>query len=259
MFFTFLLVYFLVNQHTKVGTYTPTPTPKLRERYVAISGDTSAFLILRYGDTAAEVEKFYSSALHDAEQKGFHKFRYNFSGSEGFGFASLLQDGVFIMGKRGYKSFRDTLFLGKFEANYDTLHGSIIIPNYSNREVTYVRDAKFVDTEILVQDSLVKAFQLALYRGDKKTVANSIEFPLRVSFFKHYHQRKLLIIKNRAQLYRYYNKIFNTAEVHKLLSLSAPFWELQEIWRLGLGDIWEDGGWLNNPPKLSITAIGEGR
>jgi hypothetical protein len=257
MFWGIILIALFSSANLQTEGYKPPPAPPLRQWYVGITGkDTLSFLQYRNSDSAISIgnESISLRSPYRYEIDSYHA-HILYKTAQVFFIAHTVWN-------KGFGHY-DTIFRGTFESNYQLLHGLITIPGDSNREVTFACDLSYIDTETLLQDSLLKAFQVTLYRGDRKAVANFVEFPLVVGFihplFDNHHnykrKYKTLHIKNKKQFFRYYQKIFTFAEVKKLLNLSGTFWEFEEYWRVGLGDLWIDDDWKSSPPKFSITSI----
>jgi hypothetical protein len=257
MFLPIILIAFLSNVDVQAEGYKPPPAPTIRQRYVGITGqDTLSFLLYRNSDSAISIENenIILRSPYPYEIDSYHA-HILYKTAQVFFIAHTVWN-------KGFGHY-DTIFRGTFESNYHSLHGLITIPGDSSREVIFSRDSSYIDTETLLQDSLLQAFQLTLYHGDRKAIANYMEFPLVVGFIHPWIDRhhnyirkyKSLHIKNKKQFFKYYKKIFNAAEVKRLLNLPGSFWEFEEHWRVGMGDLWIADGWQSSPPTLSITSI----
>jgi hypothetical protein len=257
MFWGILFIALFSSSGDMSGGYKSPPTPPLRQRYVGITGrDTLSFLFYWSNDSAIIIEN------ENIRLRSPYPYVINSYSAHILNKTAQVFFIAHTVWNKGFGHY-DTIFRGKFESNYHFLNGLITIPGDSIREVTFVRDPSYVDTITLLQDSLMKAFQVTLYHGDRKAIANYMEFPLVVGFIhpwfdrhQHYKRKyKSIHIKNKKQFFKYYKKIFNTAEVKRLLNLSGSFWEFEEHWRVGLGDLWIDDDWQSSPPKFLITSI----
>ncbi len=251
MFFGIILVALFSNGNPQIKAYNLPPTPPLRQRYVAIEEhDTLSFLLLQHVD----IQQFDSAGLAGREPMD------NFIGDYGMIHASLIpydSSGIFTIQRPIFVSpvTYDTLFIGMFSFDYDTLRGTLKTPNLPSRKVSFIRDPSYIDQETLTQDSLLKAFQIALSRGDRNAIADCMEYPVRLDLRGTNH--KFVILKNKKQFLSHFSQIFTYSFIRRILQLQAPFFQHDGFWGMGAGTLWDGGKWQSNPPHLSIVTINE--
>ncbi|MDP4199125.1 MAG: hypothetical protein Q8922_13420 [Bacteroidota bacterium] len=229
-----------------------------------------SFLMYRLGtdDWSAvsdlqEIQQFHTTAHRPERTDGDF-------GDLHFSSASLSKDGRLILKRfvrlvKDTDAVYDTMFAGTFDPAFDTLRGILILTDSRKRVIVFAGDKKYVDTEGRIQDSLIKTFQSAVIRDDRRTVASFITYPFQLNRTSYRGAIRLLKIQDQNQFLRKYDQIFKPRIRNALLTLVGPIWYGGRAWGdhnvISHGVRWQGApvtlfcGCDTNPPKLEITDL----
>jgi len=251
-----------------LGQEASLPQANLMERYVAPFGkDSMSILIYRFGmrGSTANFDRVNIERFDSTTHRPKNSWENFGDIASYFDDVSLSMDRIFSITRWRTSNVYDTLFLGRFDTSYDTLHGTLNVVHHTPVSLTFTRDFSYMDKDGLLQDSLVKAFQTAIVRDDRSAVASFISYPFHLNEVDKRGKTHSVSIRNRRQFLEKYEKIFTPATQKALLTLAAPIWYGGHAWLynqvLSNGERYVDHGiclfvgWELHQPTLSISDI----
>lgn len=140
-------------------------------------------------------------------------------------------DNIFF-GYQTQDSARNQAWSGTFYLDTNHSFKNITFYYKSIMEIGHLRDSIVVDT-------LAKRFVNAISVNDRETVAEFMEYPVRITI-----ARKQKRIKTKEELLKKYDKIFTKKRI-KLIEedINGGVWQHEGDWAIGAGTVWFSGSW----------------